>query len=201
MTVDAPAKDRVIQAAREQFAAKGFHGTRLQDVAEQAGLRHPTLLYHFGSKENLYAAVIEDAFSDWAGQTAGAISTGLSGFDQVAALIEAGYRFLAERQDFVKIVRHETLAGGGRLEDGMVAFMRPFLEQAVEFLRREIAAGRLREHDPVELMALCYASVTTYVAESRFRARLLDEDPLDPATLERHRDALIAVLRAALQPV
>ena len=201
MTVEAPAKDRVIAAARVLFAANGFHGTRLQDVAEQAGLRHPTLLYHFGTKEGLYAAVIEDAFADWAAETADAISTGQRGFDQVAALVEAGYRFLAEHPDFVRIVRHETLAGGGRLEDGMVAFMRPFLEQAVAFLRREIAAGRLREHDPVELMALCYASVTTYVAESRFRARLLDEDPLAPDVFERHRDALIALLRAALEPV
>ena len=200
MSVESPAKERVIQAARERFAAHGFQGTRLQDVAEQAGIRHPTLLYHFGSKENLYAAVIEDAFADWATQTASAISTGLRGFDQVAALVEAGYRFLAERRDFVRIVRHETLAGGGRLEDGMVAFMRPFLDQAVDFLQGEVAAGRLRPHDPVELMALCYAAVTTYVAETRFRARLLDEDPLDPATLERHRDAFIAVLRAALQP-
>src|SRR5918997_6805148 len=140
---------RILMEARREFAQRGFAAARLQDIAARAGLSHPTLLYHFGSKEGLYAAVIEDAFADWAAQTASAISTGLRGFDQVAALIEAGYRFLAERQDFVKIVRHETLAGGGRLEDGMVAFMRPFLEQAVDFLNREIAAGRLREHDPV----------------------------------------------------
>ena len=200
MSVEVPPKDRVISAARVLFAANGFHGTRLQDVAEQAGLRHPTLLYHFGSKEGLYAAVIEDAFADWATETAGAISTGLRGFDQVVALVEAGYRFLAEHQDFARIVRHETLAGGGRLEDAMVGFMRPFLDQAVDFLRGEIAAGRLRDHDPVELMVLCYASVTTYVTESRFRARLLDEDPFAPAVLDRHRDALIALLRGALEP-
>jgi hypothetical protein len=37
--------------------------------------------------------------------------------------------------------------------------MRPFLERAVAFLDREIAAGRLREHDPAELMQLVYGAV------------------------------------------
>lgn len=200
MSVELPVKDRVIAAARVAFADRGFHATRLQDVAERAGLRHPTLLYHFGSKEGLYAAVIEDAFARWAAETEAAISTGLQGFDQVAALVEAAYRFFAEHQELARILRHETLAGGGRLEAVMVELIRPFFEQAVAFLRAEVAAGRLREHDPVELMQLCYASVTTYVSEPRFRGELTREDPMAPEVARRHREAFTALLRAALDP-
>ena len=55
---------RILEAARGEFAQRGFPGARLQDIAERAGLTHPTLLYHFGSKERLYAAVIEQAMRD-----------------------------------------------------------------------------------------------------------------------------------------
>jgi TetR/AcrR family transcriptional regulator len=191
---------RILAVARSEFATRGFAGARLQDVAEQVGLSHPTLLYHFGSKEGLYAAVIEAAVHDWAQTTHRAISTGLRGFEQVAALIEAGFEFFATHQEFVMIVRREAIEGGERLEGAMADHLRPFLESAVAFLEGEVRAGRLRPHDSVELMQLCYAALLTYFSDSTFRARLLDEEPLSPRALHRYRDALTAILRAALEP-
>jgi TetR/AcrR family transcriptional regulator len=190
--------DRILEAARGEFAQHGFGGARLQDIAARAQLSHPTLLYHFGSKEGLYAAVIEQATHDWAAMTSLAIADGKSGFDRVASLIDAGFAFFASHHDFVVIWRREAIEGGGRLEQAMADHMRPFLEQAVVFLRREVAVGRLREHDPVELMQLAYGAVMSFFSDAAFRARLLDEDPLKD--VERFRNALTAMLRDALQP-
>ncbi|MGI8593612.1 MAG: TetR/AcrR family transcriptional regulator [Solirubrobacteraceae bacterium] len=191
---------RILSVARSDFATRGFAASRLQDVAERVGLSHPTLLYHFGSKEGLYAAVIEAAVGDWAQTTRRAISTGLRGFEQVAALVDAGFEFFSTHQEFVMIVRREAIEGGERLEGAMADHLRPFLESAVAFLEREVRAGWLNAHDPVELMQLCYGAVLTYFSDSTFRARLLDEDPLSPRALHRYRDALTAILRAALEP-
>ncbi len=191
---------RILSVARTEFATRGFAGARLQDVAERVGLSHPTLLYHFGSKEGLYAAVIETAVQDWAETTRRAISTGLRGFEQVAALIDAGFEFFATHQELVMIVRREAIEGGERLEEAMADHLRPFLESAVAFLKRESRAGRLRPHDPVELMQLCYGALLTYFSDATFRARLLDEEPLSQRALHRYREALKAILRAALEP-
>src|ERR671915_367946 len=191
---------RILYEARAEFARSGFARARLQDIAGRAGLSHPTLLYHFGSKEGLYAAVIEQAVSDWAATTSRAVSTGLSGFDQVAALIDAGIEFFATHREFVVIVRREAIEGGGRLEQAIADHMRPFLDRAVAFLRREMDAGRLRRHDPVEVMQLCYSALLTYFSDARFRSRLLQEDPLDPSARAQFRDALTGILRAALEP-
>jgi TetR/AcrR family transcriptional regulator len=190
--------ERILEAARGEFAQHGFGGARLQDIAERAQLTHPTLLYHFGSKEGLYAAVIEQAMQDWAAMTSLAISDDRAGFPRVAALIEAGFTFFATHHDFVVIWRREAIEGGGRLEPAMADHMRPFLEQAIAFLRREVAAGRLREHDPVELMQMVYGAVMSFFSDSGFRARLLDEQPMVAA--DRFRAALTATLRAALEP-
>jgi AcrR family transcriptional regulator len=189
---------RILDAARSEFAQRGFPGARLQDIAERAGLTHPTLLYHFGSKERLYAAVIEQAMEDWAAMTSAAVASAPLGFARVAALVDTGLEFFAGHHDFVVIWRREAIEGGGRLEQAMADHMRPFLEQAVGFLRREVQAGRLRAHDPVELMQLTYGAVMSYFSDAGFRARLLDEDPL--VDVSRFRAALTAMLRDALEP-
>ena len=80
--------DRILEAARGEFAQHGFGGARLQDIAARAKLSHPTLLYHFGSKEGLYAAVIEQAMEDWAAMTSLAVARAPRGFARLAALVD-----------------------------------------------------------------------------------------------------------------
>lgn len=192
-------QDRILEAARGEFAQHGY-SARLQDIAERAGLSHPTLLYHFGSKEGLYAAVIEQAMLDWAAMTSRAVAAAPGGFERVAALVEAGMEFFATHNDFVVIWRREAIEGGGRLEDAMAEHMRPFLERAVRYLESEVAAGRLRSHDPLELMQIVYGAVSTYFSDAGFRARLSGVDPMTAGARARFRDALVAMLRDALAP-
>ncbi len=194
-----PSQARILEAARGEFAQHGY-AARLQDIAERAGLTHPTLLYHFGSKERLYAAVIEDAMHDWADVTSLAVSAAPGGFDRVAALVDAGLEFFATHHDFVVIWRREAIEGGGRLESAIAEHMRPFVDRAVLFLEREVAAGRLREHDPGELMQIVYGAVMTYFSDAGFRVRLMGEDPLAPEVRARFGQALTAMLRDALAP-
>jgi TetR/AcrR family transcriptional regulator len=191
--------DRILAAARGEFAQHGY-AARLQDIAERAGLTHPTLLYHFKSKERLYAAVIEQAMRDWAAMTSAAVSGAPVGFDRVAALVAAGMEFFATHHDFVVIWRREAIEGGGRLEVSMAQHMRPFLDRAVAFLEREVEAGRLRPHDPVELMQTVYGAVSTYFSDAGFRARLSGVDPMTPEARARFAESLIAMLRDALAP-
>src|SRR6478735_10410985 len=191
--------DRILEAARIEFAQHGY-AARLQDIAERADLTHPTLLYHFGSKEGLYAAVIEQAMLDWAAVTSRAVSDAPVGFDRVAALVSAAMEFFATHHDFVVIWRREAIEGGARLEIAMTQQMRPFLARAVGFLEREIEAGRLRAHDPAELMQTVYGAVSTYFSDAGFRAALSGVDPMTSESRERFRDSFTAMLRDALEP-
>jgi AcrR family transcriptional regulator len=56
-------KERVIAAATELFAAHGFHGTTMRDIAERAGANVAAGNYHYGSKKALYLEVMRVQFA------------------------------------------------------------------------------------------------------------------------------------------
>lgn len=55
---------RLVEAATAAFSRHGFHGAALADIAAAAGITRPSLLYHFGTKEQLYTAALAAVFAD-----------------------------------------------------------------------------------------------------------------------------------------
>ena len=56
---------RLLSAAEQEFGSKGFDRARLADIANIAGISRPSLLYHYNSKDALYAAVFDRPFNVW----------------------------------------------------------------------------------------------------------------------------------------
>lgn len=55
-------RSRLLSAATEDFARRGFHGTSLRAVAKRAGKSLGCVRYHFGGKAGLYRAVLAEGF-------------------------------------------------------------------------------------------------------------------------------------------
>lgn len=62
--ISAESRARLLQAARQLFAEDGFRKTTVQAIAERAGISRGSIAWHFGSKQGLVVAVVEEAF-DW----------------------------------------------------------------------------------------------------------------------------------------
>ena len=54
----------ILEAALTEFQQHGYHGTTVRAIAARAGLTMPSLYYHFGSKEGIFAALLEVAMDD-----------------------------------------------------------------------------------------------------------------------------------------
>lgn len=105
------ARAAILDAAEAMLSAHGAAGVRLQDVAEAAGMSHPTVLHHFGSRDGLLAAVADRALSTL---RIGALSklTDEPGLGAVERLLEAVAAQMADGGR-ARTLMQLTLAGAG----------------------------------------------------------------------------------------
>jgi AcrR family transcriptional regulator len=65
---------RIMREATALFAERGFPATTIRDIAQKAGVNVAAVNYHFRSKDELYAVVMETALAEWTSEVIGAKS-------------------------------------------------------------------------------------------------------------------------------
>lgn len=89
------ARTDILDAAERRLVASGPAAIRLQEVAKDVGVSHPTVLHHFGSREGLVKAVVARALDSLHAGLHAAVRASPEGPDQVAALLDSVFEALA----------------------------------------------------------------------------------------------------------
>jgi AcrR family transcriptional regulator len=91
------ARATILDAAEKRLVASGPAGIRLQEVAADVGVSHPTVLHHFGSREGLVEAVVTRALDSLHAALLEALQAPPEGPDQIDAILDACFDALANR--------------------------------------------------------------------------------------------------------
>lgn len=122
-------REAVLEAANAEFALRGLHGASTDAIARRAGISQPYLFRLFGSKKELFIAVLEACFARTL-EDFRAAASGKSGHEALAAIGEAYGRAIEEDRTMLQgqlqsyaasvedtDVREATARGYGRLVD------------------------------------------------------------------------------------
>lgn len=207
-------REAILLEAGRLFAETGYDGTSLNDIAAGVGIRRPSLLHHFASKEDLYAEVFEELLSGWLERLNAALVvqsdvsrddvpavSGPQGWAMVESTLVSGFHFLAEHPDFVRLIQREALDHGSRVGVDLVGVMRPLFDRAAAYFRSEMERGTFRTIDPEQLLLTGWGILMSYFSEIPFVAALTDEDPLHEDRLERRLQHILELFRVALLAV
>lgn len=145
----------ILDAAREEFAEFGLEGARVDHIAERAKINKAMIYYHFGSKEKLYQAVIDDHVGRIAAFAAGQNFDAENPAVIIEKIAEYMNRMFAERRSFVPIFLREIASGGDRLRD---SFTRLIRESGITARFRSLiaygqATGQFRDISPEHAVA------------------------------------------------
>ena len=186
---------KILKAARESFAKRGFTGSNTRDIAAAAGVTHTLIRYHFGAKEQLWKDVVIE-MSDRLVE-----ETGLRQFEMIEQpsmddfreLTRRYIRYCANNPEHIRILMIEALNGGHRynwiaervLEDHR-------LVESV--LQKHADQGHLPKVWPVSLYyILTTMSQMPFVLASEVR-HLYGVDMMSDAAIDAHTEAVLAIL-------
>ena len=146
-------RDRILEAALECFGAFGFEGTSTRAVAERADVTHTLVLYHFGSKDQLWIATMERALAPYMAELRAEIEANAeqSARAALAKFIEKFVRMSARIPQVHRILTMESNQDTERLNWIIEQHLRGHFTMVKELIRRGQMEGSVRECDPARL--------------------------------------------------
>lgn len=154
-------REAILDAALEVFAAQGFRGATLDQIAQAAGLSKPNLLYYFPSKEAMHAALMEGLLDTWLDPLREMDPEG----EPVAEVLKYVRRKLDLSRDYPRESRlfaNEILQGAPRMREALEGELAGLVAEKAAVLTGWMEAGRIARVHPVHLIFSIWALTQHY---------------------------------------
>jgi len=157
------AKNRatILEAALEVFSQHGFRGATLDQIAQEAGLSKPNVLYYFPSKEAIHRALLAELMDVWLEPLKALNGAG----DPIEELLDYVARKLEMSREMPRESRlfaNEVLQGAPRFGEFVAGALKALVDEKTALIQGWVDAGRIARVDPYHLIFSIWATTQHY---------------------------------------
>jgi AcrR family transcriptional regulator len=180
----------ILKVATAEFAANGYAGARVDEIAARTRTTKRMIYYYFGSKEGLYLAVLERVYAQIRQVERGIHIGELTPDDALRTIAEATYEHHTTHEAFIQLVSIENIHRAEHLRQSETILREnaTAITLLEEVIHRGVRGGMFRDDvDAVDVHMMISAYACFHVANRHTFAAIFDRDMLDPGLQDSHR--------------
>lgn len=174
-------KELILEAALDVFSTYGFRGSTLDQIAAQAGLSKPNLLYYFPSKEAVHKELLDGLLDTWLDPLRDIDPKG----DPSEEILAYMHRKLEMSRTFPRESRlfaNEILQGAPRILEALKGELKDLVDAKAKVIKAWSKKGLIADVHPQHLLFSIWSLTQHYADfEVQVQAVLGDEEPFDHA--------------------
>lgn len=158
----------IVEAAVTEFAAKGLAGARVDAIAKLTATSKHMIYYYFGSKEGLYRAALEHAYSKFRMAEEAIDYEQMSAVAALSAFIGQSFDFHFASPEYIRIIMGENINNGDHMAEVYgLERRRGVLESMAAIIERGVASGQFRSDIDMLQLHMTISSMCFYYVSNR----------------------------------
>jgi len=190
-------REAILAAARDEFAEYGLGGARVDRIAERAAINKKLIYYYFENKENLFRAVLEEAYLSIREAEQQLHLADMPPEQAVRRLTEFTWHYYLEHPEFLTLLNSENLHRARHIKDSerARALNTPLIEALGGILERGRAAGIFRGGvDPLQLYISIAGIAYFYLSNQHTLSTIFGRDLMSPKALNERLSHICDVI-------
>ena len=165
-------KQRIFDAARQNFAQKGFEGARMDEIAGMARVNKATIYYHVGDKRTLYERVLKEIFSGVADHLARNDDIALPAEERLRRFVRTLAHRIDQNTDLAAIMLREQASGAKDFPHIVARDFSRIISLITEILDDGVAAGCFKRTTPVIVHLMTIGTIVFVKMSHPIRSKL-----------------------------
>jgi AcrR family transcriptional regulator len=181
-------RQKILSAASLEFAEYGLSGARVDRIAEKSGLNKRLIYYYFKSKDILFTAALENAYTDIREAERKLKLIDLDPIEAIKCLLSFTWQYYLENPQFISLLNSENLLRGQHINTSSQAKMTNsgLIETLGSILEKGRVKGVFRGGiDPVQLYISIAGLAYFYLSNQHTLGAIFDRNLLSPKALDQ----------------
>jgi TetR/AcrR family transcriptional regulator len=199
----AATRQKLLTAARREFAASGLAGARVDEIAARAGVNKQLVYHYFGDKDALYLAVLEWVYEEIREHERKLNLEGLAPELAIRKLIESSFDHLAAHPDFILLLNDENRGGARHVRNSsrLEAMHSPLVSLVSKILSEGVRKGVFRKGvNPVQLYISIAGLSYFFFSNNPTLSAIFGKDLSRPSERRARRHHVVDLVMQSLRP-